>query len=82
MSHLGAAALPLHSTRPPPPSSTIFIHFNRYQEETKKAVESINAVMSHLGTAALELLTDRDKLLMLVAGGSALAVGVYGARCV
>jgi hypothetical protein len=36
--------------------------------------------MSHLGSAALELLTDRDKLIMLVAGGSALALGVYGAR--
>lgn len=58
------------------------IHTNRYSEETKKAVESINAVMAHLGSAALELLTDRDKLLMLVAGGSALAIGVYSARCV
>jgi ATPase family AAA domain-containing protein 3A/B len=36
--------------------------------------------MAHLGGAAVELLTDRDKLLMLVAGGSALALGVYGAR--
>ncbi len=36
--------------------------------------------MAHLGSAAAELLTDRDKLLMLVAGGSALALGVYGAR--
>ncbi|GBF92094.1 hypothetical protein Rsub_04441 [Raphidocelis subcapitata] len=52
----------------------------RYQEETRKALESINAVMAHLGTAARELLTDQDKLLMLVAGGSALALGVYGAR--
>jgi hypothetical protein len=38
--------------------------------------------MASLGTAARELLTDRDKLAMLVAGGSALALGVYGARCV
>lgn len=52
----------------------------RYQEETKKAIESINAVMAHLGAAAAELLTDTNKLLMLVAGGSALALGVYGAR--
>lgn len=52
----------------------------RYQEETRKAIESINAVMSHLGAAAVELLTDTNKLLMLVAGGSALALGVYGAR--
>jgi hypothetical protein len=53
---------------------------HRYQEETRKAIESINAVMSHLGAAAVDLLTDRDKLLMLVAGGTALALGVYGAR--
>lgn len=38
--------------------------------------------MAHLGAAAADLLTDRDKLVMLVAGGSALALGVYGARCV
>uniref|UniRef100_A0A383WCV6 AAA+ ATPase domain-containing protein n=1 Tax=Tetradesmus obliquus TaxID=3088 RepID=A0A383WCV6_TETOB len=52
----------------------------KYQEETRKAIESINAVMSHLGAAAVDLLTDTNKLLMLVAGGSALALGVYGAR--
>jgi len=56
------------------------VSVHRYQEETRKAIESINAVMSHLGAAAVDLLTDRDKLLMLVAGGTALAVGVYGAR--
>lgn len=52
----------------------------KYQEETRKAIESINAVMSHMGAAAVELLTDTNKLIMVVAGGSALAVGVYGAR--
>eukprot|EP00775_Hariotina_reticulata_P009234 gene9234-9399_t len=52
----------------------------KFQEETRKAIESINAVMTHLGAAAVDLLTDRDKLLMLVAGGTALALGVYGAR--
>ncbi|KAF6259265.1 hypothetical protein COO60DRAFT_1514012 [Scenedesmus sp. NREL 46B-D3] len=52
----------------------------KYQEETRKAIESINAVMSHLGTAAVDLLKDTNKLIMLVAGGSALALGVYGAR--
>jgi ATPase family AAA domain-containing protein 3A/B len=36
--------------------------------------------MSHLGTAARELLTDTNKLAMLAAGGSLLALGVYGAR--
>lgn len=52
----------------------------RYQEETRKAVESINAIFSHLGSAAGELLTDTNKLIMLVVGSSALALGVYGAR--
>lgn len=52
----------------------------RYQEETKKAIESINAVMSHLGAAAVDLLTDRNKLLTVVAGATALALGVYGAK--
>lgn len=70
---------PTHTHTPflpptPPPSN------KRYQEEARKAIESINAIMSHLGAAAVDLLTDRDKLIMLVAGGSALAVGVYGAR--
>jgi ATPase family AAA domain-containing protein 3A/B len=36
--------------------------------------------MVHLGSAAAELLTDTNKLVMLVVGGSALALGVYGAR--
>lgn len=52
----------------------------RYQEETRKAVESINAIFTHLGSAAGELLTDTNKLVMVVVGGSALALGVYGAR--
>ena len=36
--------------------------------------------MSHLGTAAVELLTDRNKLAMAVGGFSALFLGAYGAR--
>lgn len=52
----------------------------RYQEETRKAVESINAIFTHLGSAAAELLTDTNKLVMVVVGSSALALGVYGAR--
>jgi hypothetical protein len=52
----------------------------RYQEETRKAIESINAIFTHLGSAAGELLTDTNKLVMLVVGGSGLALGVYGAR--
>ncbi len=52
----------------------------RYQEETRKALESINAVMSRLGTAAVDLITDTNKLLTTVAGLSALALGVYASR--
>lgn len=52
----------------------------KYQEETRKAIESINAIFTHLGSAAGELLTDTNKLVMLVVGGSGLALGVYGAR--
>jgi len=52
----------------------------RYQEETKKAVESINAVFAHLGSAARDVLSDRDKAAALVVGATALALGVYGAR--
>jgi ATPase family AAA domain-containing protein 3A/B len=52
----------------------------RYQEETKKAVESINAVFGHLGTAARDLLADREKAAAVVVGATALALGVYGAR--
>ena len=52
----------------------------RYQEETRKAIEAINAVMGHLGGAALSVITDQNKLLMVVGGASALALGMYGAR--
>lgn len=52
----------------------------RYQEETKKAVESINAVFGHLGTAARDVLADKEKAAALVVGATALALGVYGAR--
>jgi hypothetical protein len=52
----------------------------RYQEEARKALEMINAVMSHLGAAAVDLLTDRNKLAMAVGGLSAVFLGLYGAR--
>jgi ATPase family AAA domain-containing protein 3A/B len=52
----------------------------RYQEETKKAVESINAVFGHLGNAARDVLADKEKAAALVVGATALALGVYGAR--
>lgn len=52
----------------------------KYQEEARKALEAINAVMSHLGVAALELVTDTNKLVMAVGGFSALFLGVYASR--
>ena len=52
----------------------------RYQEETKKAIESINAIFGNLGNASLELLSDRTKLLTLVGGVTGLFLGVFGAR--
>lgn len=38
----------------------------KYQEEARKALEAINAVMAHLGAAALELVTDTNKLAITV----------------
>jgi ATPase family AAA domain-containing protein 3A/B len=52
----------------------------RYQEETKKAIESINAIFGNLGNASLELLADRTKLLTLVGGVTGLFLGIFGAR--
>lgn len=66
-----------------PTAACVCVHqkrATRYQEETRKAVESINAIFTHLGSAAAELLTDTNKLVMVVVGSSALALGVYGAR--
>jgi len=52
----------------------------KMEEERKKAMELINATFTHLGAAATDLLTDRDKMAMLVLGGSALALGYFAAR--
>lgn len=53
---------------------------SRYQEETRKAIETINAVASHMGDAAMSLLTDRTKLLVALGGATGLFLGLYGAR--
>eukprot|EP00983_Pelagomonas_calceolata_P080950 1155359-Pelagomonas_calceolata.AAC.3 len=37
-------------------------------------------MLTHTGTATLELLTDRNKLLTAVGGVTALFLGIYGAR--
>lgn len=52
----------------------------KYQEEARKAIESINAVMGHLGTAAMELVTDPNKLLTAVGGTTLLFLGLYSTR--
>jgi ATPase family AAA domain-containing protein 3A/B len=36
--------------------------------------------MGHLGAAAMSVITDTNKLMVVVGGASALALGVYGAR--
>lgn len=38
----------------------------KYQEAAKKSLESINAVMSQVGVALTDLLTDRNKLIATV----------------
>ena len=50
------------------------------EEGRKKALAEIDAVFTNLGSAASALLSDRAKLSAAVAGLSALALGVYGAR--
>ena len=52
----------------------------KFEEDRRRALDSINAVFSNLGTAASSLLADRQRLSAAVAGASALALGVYGAR--
>lgn len=52
----------------------------KLEEDRKRAIETINATFSNLGTAAKELLTDRNKLLTTVGGVSLLALGVYSSR--
>jgi ATPase family AAA domain-containing protein 3A/B len=43
-------------------------------------VESINVVFSNLGRAAVDLLSDTNKLATTVAALTALAAGIYGSR--
>ena len=52
----------------------------KLEEDRKRVVEAINTTFSNLGSAAKELLTDRDKLISAVGGVSLLALGVYSAR--
>mgnify|MGYP001810472899 CR=1 FL=1 len=49
----------------------------KLEEDRKRLVEAINTTFSNLGSAALGLLTDRDRLLTAVGGLSLLALGVY-----
>jgi hypothetical protein len=52
----------------------------KLEEDRKRLLEAINATFSNLGSAAADLLTDRNKLLAAVGGISMLALGVYSAR--
>jgi predicted NBD/HSP70 family sugar kinase len=67
-------------THPPLTSHSPHTLAPRYEQEAKKAIEAINAVMGHLGAAAMSVITDTNKLMVVVGGASALALGVYGAR--
>lgn len=52
----------------------------RMAEERKTRLEQIQAIFAGLGAGAQSVLEDRSKMTVLVAGLTALAVGVYGAR--
>lgn len=52
----------------------------RMAETRKTSLEQIEAVFSGLGAGSKALLEDRNKMVALVGGLTALAVGVYGAR--
>ena len=52
----------------------------KLEEDRKRAVETINAAFSNLGSAGKELLTDSGKLISLVGGLSLLALGIYTSR--
>lgn len=52
----------------------------RYEAELKRAVESINAVMGHVGAGVVALLSDGNRLAAAVGGATALFLGLYGAR--
>jgi len=52
----------------------------KLEEDRRRAIEAINAAFGNVGTAARELLSDRDKLLTAIGGVSLLALGVYSAR--
>mmetsp|Transcript_42501 Transcript_42501/g.77132 ORF Transcript_42501/g.77132 Transcript_42501/m.77132 type:complete len:553 (-) Transcript_42501:25-1683(-) len=52
----------------------------RMAEERKTRMEQISAIFGQLGSGSKVLLEDRTKMLTLVGGLTALAVGVYGAR--
>ncbi|GBG60230.1 hypothetical protein CBR_g3473 [Chara braunii] len=48
--------------------------------EKDKWIAAINTTFSHIGGGVKDLLTDRDKLVVTVAGGTALAAGIYTTR--
>lgn len=52
----------------------------KLEEDRKRAIETINAIFTNMGTGAKDLLTDSTKLVSLVGGLSLLALGVYSSR--
>mmetsp|Transcript_51567 Transcript_51567/g.122659 ORF Transcript_51567/g.122659 Transcript_51567/m.122659 type:complete len:555 (-) Transcript_51567:67-1731(-) len=52
----------------------------RMAEERKTRLEQISAIFTGLGSGSKALLEDQSKMVTLVGGLTALAVGVYGAR--
>lgn len=52
----------------------------RMAEDRKTRLEAIQAIFGGLGSGARTLLEDRSKMITLVGGLTALALGVYGAR--
>jgi ATPase family AAA domain-containing protein 3A/B len=52
----------------------------KLEEDRRRVLDSINAIFSNVGSAGAALLADRARLSAAVAGFSALALGIYGAR--
>eukprot|EP00201_Polytomella_parva_P015887 CAMPEP_0175066940 /NCGR_PEP_ID=MMETSP0052_2-20121109/16801_1 /TAXON_ID=51329 ORGANISM="Polytomella parva, Strain SAG 63-3" /NCGR_SAMPLE_ID=MMETSP0052_2 /ASSEMBLY_ACC=CAM_ASM_000194 /LENGTH=600 /DNA_ID=CAMNT_0016333725 /DNA_START=31 /DNA_END=1833 /DNA_ORIENTATION=+ len=52
----------------------------KYQEEAKQALESINLVMHNLGQAALDVITNKEKMATVLGGMTLLFLGFYSTK--
>lgn len=52
----------------------------RIQQETRKAVEVVNATLSSLGSGLSSLLDDRQRVASLALGAALVGLGIYSAR--